>query len=256
MKKTLAITFLLILFNFAAATTHAMGLEIAVGGWYHSPGGSLAYDPDVSSDKLDLENDLGYEEEFRPTGRIKLDLPLFLPNFYFVGAPMEFEGKGNKNTGFTFGDETFDANVDFDSKIQLDQYDIAIYYGIPMIKTATLGMLNIDLGLNLRIINFETEIDQKDSGFSESESLSFPLPMVYLAAQLNPLDLLDIEAEFRGIAYNDNHLYSFICRVKYQVFGPVFAAVGYRYDTINIDEQDVEVDVDFSGPIFEAGVIF
>lgn len=256
MKKTLAITCLLILFNFAVATTRATGVEIAVGGWYQSPSGSMAYDPDTSSDKVDLEHDLGYEEEFRPVGRIKLDLPLFLPDFYFVGAPMEFEGSGNKSMDFSFGDETFDANIDFDSRIQLDQYDIAIYYGIPMIKTATLGMLNVDLGLNLRIINFEAEIDQKDSGISESESLSIPLPMVYLAAQLNPLDLLDIEAEIRALAYNDNYLYSFICRVKYQVFGPAFAAVGYRYDTLNIDEQDVEVDLDFSGPIFEAGVEF
>jgi len=39
-------------------------------------------------------------------------------------------------------------------------------------------------------------------------------------------------------------------------FGPLYVAAGYRYDNINIDYQDVEVDAEFEGPFAEIGLEF
>jgi hypothetical protein len=80
--------------------------------------------------------------------------------------------------------------------------------------------------------------------------------MVYLALQIKPVDKLAIEAEVRAISYSGNKLYSLLGRVKYNIFGPVFATAGYRYDKLKIDEEDVEVDIDFSGPFIEVGFKF
>ena len=44
--------------------------------------------------------------------------------------------------------------------------------------------------------------------------------------------------------------------MKLKAFWPLFVAAGYRYDKVDIDEDGVEVDVDFSGIFAEAGFAF
>jgi hypothetical protein len=80
--------------------------------------------------------------------------------------------------------------------------------------------------------------------------------MIYAGAQLNPVDLVGIEAEVKAISYNSNHYYDVIGRVKVKPAGPFYVAGGYRLNDLEIDESDVEASVKFSGPFFEAGVSF
>ena len=173
---------------------------------------------------------------------------------------MDFEGSGSKSTNVKFGDTVFNGTADLDADITLNQYDFALYYGLPFVRTASLGKFNIDLGINVRLVDFEAKVSGIDqsSGLSASEdqSLSIPVPMLYLAFQLMPTDWLALEVEGRGLALGDNSLYSIIGRLRYSFAGPVFAAVGYRSDMVDIDEDDVEVDVDFSGPFLELGIKF
>ncbi|MCP4373364.1 MAG: TIGR04219 family outer membrane beta-barrel protein [Deltaproteobacteria bacterium] len=255
MKKFLPITILFFMLIVPAAS-YAFGLELAVGGWKQSPKGYLSYEAVTANDELDLERDAKYEDETRFTARLKIDMPLFLPNIYLMASPMEFDGTGLKTTSFNFGDDDFSADVPFYSKITLDHYDIGFYYGIPFIETISAETVNFDVGLNIRIFDFEVQVKQDATGLEESEDFTLPLPMLYLALQIKPVDKLAIEAEARGISYSGNHLYSLIGRVKFNIFGPVFASAGYRYDTLKIDEEDVEVEVDFSGPFIEAGFKF
>ena len=254
MKKFMPVIIFFLVFTVPTAS-YALGLEFAVGGWKQSPQGYLSYKSVTADDELDLERDCNYDDETRFTGRLKIDMPLFIPNIYLMASPMEFDGTGLKTVDFKFGDYDFDADVPFYSKLTLDHYDIGFYYGIPFIETITAKIVNIDLGLNIRIYDFEVKIKQ-DTTIEESEDFTLPVPMAYLALQIKPVEKLAIEAEARGISYSGNQLYSLIGRVKFNVFGPVFAAAGYRYDKLKIDEEDVDVDVDFSGPFIEAGFKF
>jgi outer membrane protein len=248
-----------LMFPVASSALPGIDIEAAVGGWRQTPSGDLSY---VSSgvfgveDTLDLENDFGFEEETRVTGRLRIDIPV-IPTVYVVAAPIEFEGVG-ESIGFSFGDEEFQAGS-ISSKLTLNQYDIGLYYGIPFLKTATKGILNIDIGLNLRIADINAEVTgQTGAGISatESESIVAPIPMLYLAAQLKPIDRLALEVEARGITDGDEKVYSLVGRLKVKVLGPAFVAGGYRYDVIKADEEDVILDTTFSGPFLEAGVQF
>ena len=255
MKKFMPIIILSLMLIVPAAS-YASGLELAVGGWKQSPQGYLSYEQVTANDELDLERDCNYDDETRFIGRLKIDMPIFLPNIYLVVTPLEFDGTGSKTVGFWFGDDLFSATDSFYSKITLDHYDIGFYYGIPFIETLSAETVNIDLGLNIRIYDFAVEVRQDTTSLEESEDFTLPVPMVYLALQIKPVDKLAIEAEARAISYSGNKLYSLVGRVKYNIFGPVFAAAGYRYDKLKIDEEDVEVDIDFSGPFIEAGFKF
>ena len=255
MKKYMPVIIFFLVFTVPTAS-YALGLEFAVGGWKQSPHGYIAYEPITDNDELDLERDCNYDDETRFTGRLKIDMPIFLPNIYLMVTPMEFDGTGSKTVGFWFGDEWFSATAPFYSKIILDHYDVGFYYGIPFIETLSAETVNIDLGLNIRIYDFAVEVRQDLTSLEESEDFTLPVPMLYLAMQLKPVDKLAIEAEVRAISYSGNKLYSLLGRVKYNIFGPVFATAGYRYDKLKIDEEDVEVDIDFSGPFIEVGFKF
>ena len=206
----------------------------------------------VTIDGLNLESDLGYDDETRVLARAKLDLPI-LPNFYFMATPMEFEGTGNKT--FNFGGVNVSGN--FYSKATLDHYDLAMYFEVPLLETASLNTFNIEFGIDVRMLDVDIEI-QELSGLFESEKADETLyfPMLYLGFQFKPVDSLAFEVEFRGSEYEDNSYYDFIGRVKYNFTGPVFLSAGYRLEEIDIDDSGILADVEFSGPFAEAGLDF
>lgn len=241
-----------------ATALPGIDIEAALGGWQQSPSGQFAYvssGPITENDILDIERDLRWDDEWRIHGRLKFDIPI-IPTIYLMAAPATFEGDGQKDLDFDFGNGNITANVPFRSKLTFNQYDLALYYSIPLLKRATRDMLNIDLGLNARFIDAQAELQQADTGIDESESYSVTLPTVYLAAQFQPIERVALEFEGRGISWGDDSIYSLIGRLRVKVFGPMFVAGGYRYDTIEIEDSDVRVDADIQGPFLEAGVKF
>lgn len=235
---------------------HALGFEAAVGGWKQDPGGELSYKGLSDLDILDVDENLRYDTENRPYGRAKIDMPLFIPNIYLIAAPSEFSGDGIANFSFNFGDEVIQQDIPFYSKLTLNQYDIGLYYGLPFIKTGTMEKLNIDLGLDIRIVDLTVQLDQSANNISVRESATLAVPMIYAGIQFQPIERLAIEAEGFGTSISGNSLYTFIGRLRVNVVGPVFAAGGYRYDSVDVDESDVVADFSIQGPFLEVGVKF
>lgn len=230
----------------------AVGIEAAVGYWRQDPSGHIQF----NGDRLDFEDDFGYDVETKPFGRIKLDLPGILPNIYLMATPLEFEETETRNLTFNFGGQTFTAGVPFRSKLQLDHYDIALFYALPFLEKATVGRLNAELGLNVRIIDFETEVTEGVTNTSASESFTLPVPMAYAGFQFRPIKAISLEGEVRGIAFSASHYVDLIGRLKIHLIGPLFIAPGYRYENLEIDHQDVDASLTFQGPFVEVGVSF
>ncbi len=231
------------------------GVEAGLGYWRQSPSGTMEYQPVAATvGNVDLKDDLNLGDQGRVVGRVKVELPLALPNIYFMATPMSFDGSGRLTRDISFGGQTFTAGTDVQSKFKLDHYDLAFYYPIPFLKTATLGVLNVELGLNARQINFNGEVNS--SLASASKSVTIYVPMIYGGVQVKPISLFSIEGEIRGIAYGSSHYYDYIGRVKIMPIGPLFVAGGYRAENVKIDQSDVKADVKFTGPFVEAGVNF
>jgi outer membrane protein len=231
------------------------GADIGVGYWRQTPSGTLNYKPlpGVIGD-IDLKDDLNLDTENKPFARIRAELPLILPNIYLMATPMTFKGSGQLTRSFSFNDQTFTGGVNVDSEVKLDHYDLALFYPIPALKTATLGKVNIDLGLNARKLDFEGTISQ--GSLTTSKSLSVYVPMIFAGIQVKPISAFSIEAEVRGIAYSGNHYYDYIGRVRVNPIPLVFIGAGYRAETIKIDQSDVKADIKFGGPFIEAGLSF
>jgi outer membrane protein len=254
-KYAVVLSLLLAAFLAAPASSHALGLEAAVGGWMQSPSGTVGYETGIpTADSIDLEKDAGFDDEIQAFGRAKIDLPI-VPNVYLMATPMKFDGKGQKNVNFQFGDFNFTSGVDFEAELTLDHYDIAVYYGIPFLGMATLGKFGAEVGVNLRLLSLDVEVTQPATGLTESESFTLPVPMLYAGAQFKPIDLIAIEAEFRGVSFDGNDYFDYIGRLKVKPFGPLFVAGGYRHQSINLDNvEGITVDADIGGPFFEVGI--
>jgi outer membrane protein len=228
----------------------AIGLEAAIGISYQDFQGELEY----KGDSLDLNNDLRVSRAAQLLGRVKIDMPLVIPNLYLMATPLRFDGRATNNLSFQFGDQTFDAGIPFSSTLKLDHYDLALYYGVPILKQATLGLLNIDAGLNIRLLDLKVQITQ--AARLESNSVNLFVPMVYLGVQVKPMKTFSLEGEFRWMAYNDNHYYDLIGRVKYHFAKVAFVSVGYRQEEISLDQSNIKMNARFSGPQVEVGFQF
>ena len=248
---------ILVLIPGAASAT---GIEMSVGVWNQDPKGDLSFRALSVQDNLSIRDNLGFGDSTRVFGRIKIDTPLFFPNVYLMATPMEFTGTGTKDVDFQFGDVTFNGNVPFTSELKLDHYDVGFYYGIPGLNLATAGILNVDLGLGARIVDFKARVTGQDtvSGLTvtQTESATVPVPLLYLGIQVKPVKWLAVEGEARGITYGSNYYFDISGRAKIKPFGPLFAAAGYRYEKIKIDTNDAKAEASIGGPFGEIGVEF
>ncbi len=130
-----------------------------------------------------------------------------------------------------------------------------------MLKTATAGVLNVELGLNAKIISFDGEITGNAARIRKTASISktLPIPMIYVGIQVKPISMLSIEAEVRGIAIGDSHFYDYMGMLKIMPIGPLYISAGYRAEQIKIASNqvsDVNADIKFGGPFIEVGLSF
>ncbi len=258
MKKNFFVYLVALFFFLTSSSVWALGLEVAAGVWQEDPNGYVSY----QGDQLTTE-DLGLGQENKVYGRAKVDLPLL--NLYFMVTPVKFEGQGTKVVNFTFGGKTFSANLPFDAELQLDQYDIGLYWGLPLFNTASKVVsagqvgLNLEFGLDVKVVDLKARITQ--GSLSEEKSYTVPVPMLYVGVGID-IWKLALEGEARGISYDGSYFYDLIGRVKliplkFPLGGKVFLEGGYRYQKIKLDDvEDITGSLEITGPFVGLGGAF
>lgn len=248
--KKMSIVFCLVFILALPASSFALlgvvGLEAAAGGWYASPSGTMKY---KAIQESDLNDAFGFDNEAFAMGRVKVDLPV-IPVIYFMATPMEF--KGDAEAGFTFNNQTYTTGAK--TKLTFNQYDLALYYGVPFLGLATLGSVHVNGGINVRLIEAKAEMQQ--GATNESMDMTIPLPMLYLSADISPVDMFAVEAEVRGLSVGYGTVISAIARLRLNALGPFFVTAGYRYEDMSVDKDDFKADITISGPFAEAGFKF
>ncbi len=252
MKKLFMLISLSVVLTIPVSTYALMGVPIegSVGAWLASPSGDFSY-KSGNFNNSDLEDTFGFEEEMFPMARLKIELPV-IPVIYVMTTPMKFEGTAEDT--FMFDNVVY--NLGADTELTFNQFDLALYYGVPFLGIATLGSVHVNGGLNLRVIDMEAKMSNAATSISRNESATVPVPMLYLSVDVSPIDLLVFEAEIRALPVSDYEVLSAIARIKVNIPGPVFVAGGYRYESIAIDHDDFDFELDIAGPFAEIGFNF
>ncbi len=253
---------------FIAGTSLAVPLvsaDISVGVMKHSPSGYIQYPADIGI-RADLESTLGLEDSIKPFARAKIELPIpLLPNLYLQYMPMEFEGKGRYSEPLRFGTVEFKPDVTLDTYVRADRYDIGLYYNLPLVGTATGGLLDPEIGVNLRLMKLEGRITGTENNLNvtvtESATATVPIPMVYLSLGVN-LPVVSLIGELRGISYGGSRYYDFTAEVRAQPisipgFAGVFIGAGYRYEELRIDDvEDIDATIKINSLFANVGLSF
>lgn len=223
--------------------------------WKQSPTTELAFDSPRQARVRAFEDNRYFDKDTLFFGPFIVDMSQYLPNICVMTTPIKYEGTNINSMRLDFGDESVEDDVALSSKATLNDLDIALYYGIPFVKTVSNDRFNIDLGINVRTIDLEVDSEQVSNG-QASASFILPIPMVFAAVQFHPLDVLAFEAEGRGISIGGKKSYELIGRLRLKTYLPIHAAGGYRFSRYEIDNDGMVVDAVISGPFVEAGLAF
>jgi outer membrane protein len=267
--KRIAVLGVASIFLFAGSSKAGflIDFEASVGAIQQKPKGYVSYKLGSDADKIDVKNDARLGDETKPWAKLKLEHPIpIIPNIKLAYMPMKFDGSGVLTRDIKWGDYTYRANTDFNLSVKLDRVDTTLYYNLPFIKkTATAGKLDIEFGLNVRTIMFYGKLDgttTEGQRISESKSITLPIPMGHLAAEIKPINQVSLLGEFNYIGYRGNAYYDYRAGLRLNSHGLVqaplkpFIEVSYRYEKLKFDKSDVKTDLKVKGGYVSVGVRF
>ncbi|WP_456400091.1 TIGR04219 family outer membrane beta-barrel protein [Persephonella sp.] len=256
MKKSLSILAICSLFGVSSAVPLFEG-EVSAGYIKQKPSGWIQY----KGDEVDVKDDLklGDEDSYFLKAKFEHPVPV-IPNIAVQYVKKEFTGNGRISKVFRYGNQVVVIGDNIYTNVKLDHYDITLFYNLPFVGLASAGMLDVEVGLNVRVIDLKAHV--KTSNVDETASVNAPIPMVYGAIEVSPVNLISILFEGRAIAFS-GHSYMDLngeLRIK-PITVPMavdfFIGLGYRYERLKLDDlDDVSTDLKITQPYINAGVLF
>ncbi len=173
--------------------------QVGAGAWMTKTSGSTNYE----GGNINLENDLGINDSSNTY--FYADFNHFIPLVPNIRIErQELKTNESKSTNVTFGGTNF-SSANTNTDLDLTQNDLILYWGIPGINIATLGMLNIDIGIDIK--QYEGSIELSNTSSREKADLDFIVPMGYLAAQFKaPFIPATISASTKMSSYEGSEL--------------------------------------------------
>jgi outer membrane protein len=255
MKKILMAC--LIVLTLMATALPARGFEAGVRGsyWFPSLDGDIRYDSNsLSGTKLDLKDDLGFDDEYYPFGEVFVGLGDHHLSFSFYRA--DYDGKETLNQDINFGGETFPAGDRIKSSLDYDVYDLTYQYDVLDLENVLAGF---SLGLvgRVKVFDFEAKIRSETTGQSEKEDYTVPVPMLGLNFHLGILaDILEARILATGMGYWDGYMVDGQAELSFTPIPYVDIHAGYRTFFVNVDTNDLELDYNTSGLSAGLTVVF
>ena len=256
MKKTVTALSLAAILA-ASAQADFTRVEAGVGSWQSDPSGPITYNKLGVTQTVNVENNLGFDEENFTYAWLNIKHPVpLIPNLRLEKVDVDFSGTSLRTFDWVHNGTTYTYAANTHSQLEIDQTDIVLYYNI-LDNTA---WTTIDFGIDVKLMDMTVNVTETGTGNTYTDSEDVPLPMLYLRGRVQiPGTDLAVEGDVKYVSYSDSKVYDGRIKVDYTLdFVPVVQPaleVGYRVQKIEIDEDDVDVraDVKFSG--FYAGLM-
>ncbi len=245
MKSRLILASLMLL-AWGAAPADTLGVRAGVSYWAYDIQGTARYKSKNSADDIDVQDDLGYNDDTLVSGYIVLEHPIpLLPNIKVSKTAIDTSANGVLSATFNYGNVTFTASDKVASDLKLDQVDVTLYYQVLD------NVVNVDLGLNAKYIDSEASIRSLTTPtLKEQANISAWVPMLYAGAGVDlPFSGLALSADGSYIGYSGSSFYDYSLRATYTTPWVVGLEAGYRKVKLDLDDIDNSyANVDFSGP--------
>jgi outer membrane protein len=230
-------------------------IEVGAGTWNPTLSGDIAYG--ATGTDIDLKDDLDLEADSNSYMYLRFDH--FIPIVPNLRVEMQnYSASGSGAVTGQFGDLTLTGATETD--ITLNQQDIILYWGIPGLNALTLGILDLEVGLDIKQI--EGEVTLTTATGTETADFNTPIPLGYAAV------LVDIPVIPVGLEVSVKQLGSVVneSKAKVDVTLPlpiplleIALEAGVKQQTIEITDDLVDnlnVTIENSGMFFGANVKF
>lgn len=226
--------------------------EAGTGIWYGETTGDMNYKTGATSTTIDFEDDLGLEQT--TNGYFYADFNHFVPfvpNIRVERQNYKTDGNDTISRNLTFGGQTFTANQKVATDLQLNQSDLILYWGVPGLKTLTLGHAGVDFGVSIKKFDGYAKLN------SENVDVDFTVPMGYLAANVKiPFLATKLSASTKVISYKGSSLNDTMVKATFTLPIPIpaidiNAEVGYKTQTLDITD---DLSDDFNAEITNSGM--
>lgn len=251
LSTTLAAT---VAVNHHVAADTILGVYVGAGIWQFDYDGGLASDTNVISETFTLD-DLGLDNESSNYFYAALEHPVpVIPNIKIQYTDISSEEENTITREIIFDDQTFSANSQVSTDLDLTHTDLTFYYEVLD------NWISLDLGLTARIFDGFIKLSASDpldptNTIRAEETVDETIPMIYGKAQFDfPLTGWFFGATVNVISVSGNTLSDVEAKIGYMSDGlPVLDIgfeLGYRQLKLEVDEldDDLEVDVTLDGP--------
>ena len=228
-------------------------VSLKVGYQSLTPSGTIAGNQNGVGTQIDVEKDLNFEDNEDLTAEVAFQLGIARLSLGYL--PIEFSGTGNFNG--TYNCQTFTVADAAQASVKLSLYDLGL----------TLNLINLDdlpvriqIGPEIAVKVIDAEVDFSASGggatINESDSGTVPIPTLGGRARIGFSDYIAVVARVGYMEYDGNSFLDAEAQLEFSPLPMVGIYGGYRTFDLNIDDTDLNVDVDFSGPFVGAMVRF
>ena len=250
MKKLTNIFLCIICMGLLAAPAMADEiLSLKAGYLVLSPDGDFAVGDSGVRTKIDFNDDLGYDDSEDMYVEAGLNFgPFHLAASYM---PISFSGDGTLNQTIEFNGQTYAANTDVKSDVDLDLYDVGLTWYLINFDDLP---VRLQIGPEFCVKVVDADVSMKSDLANESDSVTAPIPTVGARARIGLADWLSLVGRVGYLEYDSNSFLDADAQLEFSpipLFG-VFA--GYRYFDLQVDESGVYIDATFDGPY--GGVMF
>ncbi len=241
MNKIFAVLSVLILLVSTPLQADFVGVQIGTSSWTPDYSGSFTLDGSSSGTTIDIEDDLGFDDESHSALWIKIEHPVpVLPNIRIVSSDLDASASNTLTRDIVYDDETFSANADVDTRFDMSNTEFTLYYELLD------NWINLDAGLTVRDYDGVSRI--RTSTSSAEEDLDFTVPLLYVDARIDlPFTGFFLDSTLNSISIDDSSITETMVGVGYESDFGLGGRLGYRSLELEFDEDDLDVDLEFEG---------
>jgi outer membrane protein len=231
MKKKLMLMAIAVGLPLGAQADTLFGVYAGASIWSQAYSGDIEF---VDQGSIDMEQDLGFDEENGSYLYVAVEhLVPMVPNIKLQRTAMSTDASSTLTRDITFDGQTFSANQDIRSTLDLSHTDATLYYEILD------NWVSLDVGMSIRVFDGEIAVASGDGSLQADQSISAPLPMLYGKAQFDlPFTGFYLGAEVNYLMVSGNGVSDILVRAAYESPFRVGAELGYRTLTFKLDDID------------------
>lgn len=251
MIRTLVKTLFSTLLVSLPVNADAIGGELALGAYSHTPKGYATYDFYHTEAKTSVEDTLHWKESKDLFFKAYFEHPLpYLPNIKLEYSDFSHEGSGQVSDFSWGGISGFTGDIY--NTMDMQALDVTLYYELldnwaSLDTGVTLRHVYGDIYLETRTVMMNHQYEYKP----ERAEYDAWIPMVYLKTRFElPTTDLMVQAELNAISYESATMYDVLFTLRYTFGMGLGIEGGYRIIHLEDNElaEDLALDVDFKGP--------